>query len=116
LAEFSRTYEREIDKIEDKNAYNMAWRASKDSREYVKSRKFQLMFLRSDNFCIEKDAIRLVAFMEGMLEYYGKDVLGRPLFYDDLDPDSQEYLKSGVYQLMQARDSAGHVILFDYHL
>jgi hypothetical protein len=105
--------ENELQSIADKPAYDQA---EKVDRGYVHSRKFRLMFLRSEYFHIQKTAIRLVKCMEGIRDYFGDGVLGRPLNMSDLEKDDLAYLKTGDYQILSERDSTGRIIVFDYHL
>jgi hypothetical protein len=54
--------------------------------------------------------------MEGIRDYFGDGVLGRPLNMSDLEKDDLAYLKTGDYQILSERDSTGRIIVFDYHL
>lgn len=94
--------------IKNKPAYDQAVQAN---REYVKGHKFRLMFLRSERFNCEKAASRLVNFVEGKLQYFGPDSLGRPILFRDLDRDDVAALKTGYVQLLPSRDSAGRLII-----
>ena len=63
--------DRELLKISNKPAYDLAERSNK---EYVLDRTFRLMFLRAEHFNAPKASGRLVRFMEGKLELFGKDL------------------------------------------
>jgi hypothetical protein len=106
----------ELEMIKEKSAYDMGLKASAGSKDYLESRKFCLVFLRTEFFCIVKTAKRIVTYMEKMLEYFDPQVLGRPLYYSDRHPDTKEYLRKGVHQVVhQARDSAGRAIFLDHY-
>jgi hypothetical protein len=102
---------RELSKIRIKPAYEQAESMSK---EYVTSRKFRLMFLRAEYFNVRKAAGRLVKFMEEKLQLFGSNALARPLYLSDLDKDTQETLKSGVFQWIGARDRTGRSIIASF--
>ena len=105
-----------IDQIssEDKKAYDIALENDED---YVRSEKFQLMFLRSDDFNIPKTARRIVTYHTKMLEHFGPQVLGRPLYYEDLTKEAQAYLKTDVVQVVpNCRDSSGRAIFMENYL
>lgn len=98
-----------IDAIAHKPAYELAFQ---QNPQYVMSRGFRLMFLRAENFHVVKAAERLVRFFEGKLRLFGRKSLGRSLEMDrDLDTDDQAALKSGVYQVLKSRDTAGRLVL-----
>jgi hypothetical protein len=72
------------------------------------------MFLRNDYYDAQKAAMRLVKFMEGMLQYFGPLALTRPVYMSDLDSDDLATLKSGVMQVLPARDRTGRVVACDF--
>ena len=109
--------ERAIQRIQDKEAYNLAINKSVQSKNYIESSKFRLMFLRCENFDVDSAASRLVLYLERMLTYFGPDVLGRPLYYSDLNEDSQQYLEAGVHHLVpNERDSSGRALFVNMYL
>ena len=73
------------------------------------------MFLRAEYFDAAKAAHRLVKFMEGKHELFGKQALSRPLYVDDLDARDQVALEKGFLQVVPARDTAGRAVTFDTH-
>ena len=95
-----------------KEAYDLAERMN---YSYVHSRKFRLMFLRAEYFDCDKAAIRLVKFLKGKLDFFGPETLCRDLYVDDLDPEDQETLKSGVMQFLPTRDRGGRAVFCDLH-
>ena len=94
-------------------AYMMAFQRDP---EYVTNPRFRLMFLRSTNFDVELAAQKLLDFLQGKLELFGQQTLTRSLYLSDLDPDDLACLKSGAYQLLPGRDSAGRAVIVDFHL
>lgn len=103
----------ELDAIGRKPAYNKALR---QDRSYVTSRKFQLMFLRTDSFDAKKTANRIVEFMEEKLLRFGLKTLARPLTLDDLSVSARSLLtKKGMFQLLPARDRVGRAVILSHH-
>lgn len=98
----------ELDKIRHKPAYDEAIRIS---NSYIGSPKFRLMFLRADYLDPKKAAIRLVQFMEKKLQYFGPEPLARQICLSDFDKNDLKALKSGVFQSLPERDTAGRLIL-----
>lgn len=84
--------------------------------EYITNPRFRLMFLRSTNFNVDMAAQKLLDFFQGKLELFGQQTLTRSLYLSDLDPDDLACLKSGAYQLLPGRDSAGRAVIVDFHL
>jgi hypothetical protein len=106
-------FEYELNHISKKPAYEQALILSK---EYVTSPVFRLMWLRMEYFDAKKAATKMVNFLEHKLELFGPDALARPLRLSDLDSDDMNTLRSGVYQLLPARDSTGRVVMVDFRL
>ena len=99
-----REMEEEICNMPVKAAYDCA------SESYKKDRKFRVMFLRCEYFDAKKAAVRLVNFMEGMLEYFGEVALTRPIRLSDFSSDDSAYFKLGTMQLLSKRDRAGRLV------
>jgi len=100
--------QREIDKLQDKRAYELAW--SKDSK-YVENQSFRLAFLRADSFDARKAALRFVRHFQVKLDLFGEDKLVLDIVQDDLDPEAMEDVYCGREQLLDARDPAGRSIV-----
>ena len=82
---------------------------------YANDRDFRLRFLRSELFDAEKAAIRLVKYMDFILEIFGQDhfeLLERPIQLKDLEADEEtnNVLQSGFMQLLNYRDRSGRRI------
>jgi hypothetical protein len=110
LAEKLKLLDQELRKISNKPAYD---RAERISKEYVTDTKFRLMFLRAEYFDAEKAGIRLVKFMDEKLAYFGPEVLARPIYFDDLNKDEQNFVQEGHYQLLPVRDLGDRVVFVD---
>eukprot|EP00536_Pseudo-nitzschia_multiseries_P007986 jgi/Psemu1/240781/estExt_Genewise1.C_1940027 len=79
---------------------------------YVKSQKFQLVFLRCESFNARKAATRLVNYLELICEVYGEEALRRPLRVDDIKSREEvEVLSAGHQQLLPFRDKSGRRVL-----
>lgn len=91
------------------HAYKLA--LSKNPR-YVRSPSFRLMFLRSTEGDAKKAAKRLTRHFKTKLRLFGEDKLVRDIVLDDLSEDDMEALKSGGFQVLKKRDTAGRSILF----
>jgi len=97
----------ELSRISQKAAYDIA---EQQNRAYVTDDKFRLMFLRATGFHPQKAAVRLVAFFEGKLRYFGAETLTRQIQLSDLDADDHVGLKSGLMQVLPTRDRNGRPI------
>jgi len=84
--------------------------AEQQNKAYVTDDKFRLMFLRAACFDPRKAAVRLVAFLEGKLRFFGMETLTRQLQLSDLDADDLSCLKAGHTQILPARDQSGRPI------
>ena len=91
-------------------------KAKNINARYVEDRSFRLMFLRSEDYNAERAASRLVNFLENKVKFFGKDTLARPVYLSDMDKDDIAVLKSGILQLIPARDRSGRVILSDFNM
>jgi len=83
--------------------------------KYVEDRSFRLMFLRSESYNAKRAASRLVNFLENKAKLFGTETLARPVYLSDLNEDDIAVLKSGILQLIPARDRSGRVILSDFN-
>mgnify|MGYP002784638628 CR=1 FL=1 len=85
--------------------------ASRVNARYVEDPAIRLMFLRSEKYNAERSASRFVNFLENKAQYFGNATLARPVYLSDLNEDDIAVLKSGILQLIPARDQSGRVIL-----
>ena len=100
--------EQELTKIKGRTAYEDAERRSK---EYVHDKDFRLMFLRADNYHVQNAANRMVSFFEEKLKLFGPALLTKDITMDDLDDDDMEFLSSGTFQILPAKDMVGRAIV-----
>ncbi|KAL3916997.1 MAG: hypothetical protein SGILL_004920 [Bacillariaceae sp.] len=99
-----------LHRIPLKEAYDIAYRKGP---QYVTDPKFLLMFLRADEFDAAKASDRVVKFHEGLRQYFGTGVLGRPLTLLDLNKDDMVCLKAGALQRLTSRDSSGRAVVVE---
>jgi len=92
----------------DKQAFIQSQELFPNNR-YVNDRRFRLMFLRCELFDVKRAAIRLVRYLDFVIEIFDnkKELLARPIRLSDLNPTSMKLLRSGCLQLLPVRDSAG---------
>ena len=81
------------------------------STTYVNSRSFRLMFLRSELFDAKKAALRIIKYLDVVLEICGEYTLRRPIQLTDFSKEEMRILRSGCIQLLSYRDRAGRPIL-----
>ena len=103
--------EHEIQKLHPKTAYDMALQTNP---AYIHDPKLRLMFLRCDHLNPRDAARRFVKFTEGKLQLFGPKALARPVVLSDLTSQDMNTLRSGVLQLLPARDVAGRAIITHY--
>ena len=89
--------------------------AKRINANYVEDRSFRLMFLRSEYYNPKRAASRLVSFLENKAKLFGIETLARPVYLSDLNEDDIAVLKSGILQLIPARDRTGRAILADFN-
>jgi hypothetical protein len=90
---------------QDKQAYI---EAQKLKTTHVNDEDFRLRFLRCELFDARKAAIRMVKFLDMLMEYYGKLALERPIKLSDLGKDATEVLRAGqTLQMLPFRDRSG---------
>lgn len=79
---------------------------------YVKSRNFQLAFLRCEFFNAKDAAIRMAKYLELACDLFGEEALRRPLRIDDFKSKEEiEVLNAGHQQLLPFRDRSGRRVL-----
>ena len=98
----------EIEKLEDKEAYDQA--RSMD-QNYVEDRSFRLAFLRSVYYDPKKAAIKVVRYFQLKLDLFGEEKLTLDIVQDDLDRETMDALYTGRGQCLDATDRTGRYIL-----
>ena len=74
---------------------------------YVNRPSFRLRFLRSENFDAQKAAIRLMKFLNLVLEVFGAYALSRPIKLSDFKRSELKALQTGWLQVLPFRDRSG---------
>jgi hypothetical protein len=93
---------------ENKSAFQLAQRMSP---HYTDNPGFRIMFLRADNFDVNKCCNRIVRHFEEKLELFGPDKLGRDITLKDLNKDDMEALDGGGIQILPRPDQFGRFVL-----
>lgn len=101
----------ELDRIENKPAYDQAL---KRSPEYVTNELFRLKHLRAEKFDCHAAAVRIMWHFEEKLELFGPDKLGREILLSDLDKDDMESMNMGYLQVLSSLDFHNRTVLFWY--
>ncbi len=101
--------EREIQQIQERNAYDTAVKMEPD---YVKNKRFRLMFLRACQGDAKKAAKRITRHFSTKLNLFGIEKLVKNIELSDLDEYDMEALQSGGFQVLPKRDLAGRNVLF----
>ncbi len=96
-------------KKKEKEAYE---RAKFLNKFYVESKKFRLMFLRSECYDPVAAAKTIVNHFEVKQKIFGDgEVLARDVRQDDLGDEDHDKLNAGFIQVMPQRDAAGRAII-----
>ena len=82
------------------------------SPEFCHDKKFRLKFLRADEFDSKKAADRFIRYFDLKKFLFGEDKLVRKITMKDFDKEDKAALKSGVFQALPKRDSAGRIVTF----
>ena len=95
-----------------RSAYDLA---KETNSNYVSSRKFRIMFLRSEKFDTHKAAQRMIRHFEYKRELFGDDKIAQDITYDDLSQDDRTCLKCGCFQLLgNNKDTMGRTVAFHF--
>jgi hypothetical protein len=101
----------ELDRIEDKPAYDQAL---KRSPVYVTNQLFRVRFLRAEKFDCHAAAVRMKCHFEIKLKLFGPDKLGREILLSDLDQDDMESMNMGYFQVVSSLDSNNRTVVLWY--
>ena len=92
-------------------AHKVAYERSRQHRvTYINTAEFRLRFLRCELFDAKKAAIRMVHFLDLLLEVFGEYALQRPIQMTDFNRDEMVIFRSGLQQLLPYRDRSGRRI------
>eukprot|EP00980_Cylindrotheca_fusiformis_P012259 scaffold2995_cov130-Cylindrotheca_fusiformis.AAC.4 len=101
--------DREIDLINDKDAYEQA---KLQSLNLVPNRQFQLLFLRCNAFNPKTAALHLVQYFTNRLEMFGPENLAKSMItIDDIGEATRRVLELGSMQVLPCRDSKGRAVV-----
>lgn len=104
-----------IDLIPFKPAYDKAQEFAQDPEfsktSYVNTLDFRLKFLRCELFHAPRAAVRLVKFLDLMLELYGIFALQRTVKLSDFSKQEMQILRAGYFQMFPFRDRSGRRIM-----
>ncbi|KAG7370288.1 hypothetical protein IV203_028034 [Nitzschia inconspicua] len=78
---------------------------------YIQSSRFQLPFLRCEQWDASASSLKVLNFLEMKLQLFGSEKLCRDITISDLSKDDRKMLESGFFQLSSQRDVAGRAIL-----
>ena len=84
--------------------------STSSSTSYINSPDFRLRFLRCDLFNAKKAALRIVNFVDLILEIFGDFALHRPIQMTDFNRDELQVFRIGLQQLLPYRDRSGRRI------
>mmetsp|Transcript_34152 Transcript_34152/g.80387 ORF Transcript_34152/g.80387 Transcript_34152/m.80387 type:complete len:501 (-) Transcript_34152:227-1729(-) len=103
-----------IDCTRKVHSYNKESLCTGTVSTYVNTCDFRMRFLRAELFDTKKAALRLVKFLELVMELYDGDeeLLRRPIGLSDLKTkDEKDFLKLGTQQLLPFRDRSGRRVI-----
>ena len=80
---------------------------------YCEDKALRLSFLRAARFNAQTAAKNLISFMHEKKMLFGTELLCKSIGFDDLDNDTQIFVKGGFLQILTGRDRAGRIIIVD---
>uniref|UniRef100_A0A7S4AGI2 DUF6824 domain-containing protein n=1 Tax=Pseudo-nitzschia australis TaxID=44445 RepID=A0A7S4AGI2_9STRA len=105
----------ELDAIAYKPAYDKAQiyaQMPQFSRtSYVNTNEFRLKFLRCELFDIRMAAVRLIKYLDLMVELYGLFALQRKVTLKDFSKHEMQILRAGYFQMFPFRDRSGRRVM-----
>jgi len=112
ISECLQQFKKEIDSIQNKEAYDIALFILPD---YVESDRFRLAFLRADYFDAKAAACRMVTYWERKVDLFGTDKAFNPSI-SVLDFEESDYpaLAAGGVRLLPHLDDLGRALLFSF--
>lgn len=85
--------------------------AESQDKEYARSRKLLLKFLRCEKYDAASAVSRLLSFFEHKLRLFGKERLCKEITQQDLNENDMKCLFNGHFQLLPTRDHIGRAQL-----
>lgn len=77
---------------------------------YVNSLEFRLRFLRCENFDAKKAAVKMMNYLNLVLECFGTFALFRPIRLSDFRNDERRIMQGGWLQVLPFRDRSGRKV------
>lgn len=99
-----------LEKLKEGTAYESAESMDKD---YVSDRKFQLMFLRRNDYDPKASAEQAISFFNAKLALFGTEKLAKDILLSDLSADDKFNLSGGSFQILRMPDSSGRRIVIE---
>lgn len=78
---------------------------------YIHEDEFKLRFLRCDFFDVPKAALRMVTWLEMVVELFGEYALERPICLSDFSKEELRHMRKGLIQILPYRDRSGRRIM-----
>ena len=86
-------------------------KSNNNHRSYIHGDEFRLRFLRCELFDIPKAALRMVTYLDLMVELFGPISLQRPITLADFTKDELRHMRKGMIQILPYRDRSGRRII-----
>ena len=104
---------RELDAMPYKPAYDKAQEQQQQQQQqsYVNTTEFRLKFLRCELFDARKAAIRLIKYLDLMVELFGLFALQRKIKLSDFSKHELQILRAGYFQIFPFRDRSGRRVM-----
>jgi len=107
--------QRELDAIPYKPAYDRAQNYARlpqfAQTSYVNTNEFRLKFLRCELFDTRRAAVRLIKYLDLMVELYGMFAIQRKVTLKDFSKQEMQILRAGYKQLFPFRDRSGRRVM-----
>mmetsp|Transcript_25093 Transcript_25093/g.69213 ORF Transcript_25093/g.69213 Transcript_25093/m.69213 type:complete len:439 (-) Transcript_25093:1688-3004(-) len=107
--------QRELDAIPYKPAYDRAQNYARlpqfAQTSYVNTNEFRLKFLRCELFDKRRAAVRLIKYLDLMVELYGMFAIQRKVTLKDFSKQEMQILRAGYCQLFPFRDRSGRRVM-----
>jgi len=107
--------QQQLDTMPYKPAYDKAQAYARhpatSATSYINTTGFRLKFLRCELFDAAKAAIRLIKYLDLMIEMYGLFALQRKIELTDFSKHELQILRAGYFQMFPFRDRSGRRVM-----
>lgn len=107
--------QRELDAMPYKPAYDKAQAYARDpstaKTSFVNTTEFRLKFLRCELFDAATAAVRLIKYLDLIVEMYGLFALQRKIQLTDFSKHELQILRAGYFQMLPFRDRSGRRVM-----